>query len=187
MRGTFIYNTSLPSKVVHRVFWTWLVQILVFPSPTGCMVWSFSFFLYKCEIHSLVSSKMLSYFHEVLNFNRFVCNYIVNRSIFSSYCPLSTPMLVGFHFAMISRGSESQGCKKETQFFPVDALGFWFWCKNMILGNKTMILFQLLSYIFQLEVIIQVGKKSNFFGQCNVFYVLMQKNPISVNETMVLF
>ena len=44
------------------------IKVHVFPSPTGNMLWSFSF-LFWFGIYSLDSSKMMGNFHEVLKFN----------------------------------------------------------------------------------------------------------------------
>ena len=59
--------------------------------------------------------------------------------------------------------------------------------KIKISANKTMVLFQLPPYVFQLVGIIKGGKNPTFSSRCIGFLVLMQKTLISVNKTMVSF
>ena len=61
--------------------WAWLVNILVFPSPTGDMLTSSYGFTLSIQLYSIHSYKMIRTSPEVLNFNRlflklnqFICN-----------------------------------------------------------------------------------------------------------------
>lgn len=51
-----------------------------------------------------------------------------------------------------------------------DALGFGFNAKNLIFGNKTMVLFQMPPCVFQLIIIIKGGKTQFFWVDALDFF-----------------